>query len=137
MVLPTAVRLARRLRGVVAVVTLSAFVAGLTGCTSWKPLRTPYEQALGDRPLDRATVRLTDGRSMTLYEPHVLADSLLGYTRKVPLRGRTVVPLDDVLSLETRHTDAVLTAVVVGAGALALATVLLVIAFNDAFPPGT
>lgn len=101
----------RRVRGIAALVTLVAFLAG---CTSWAPLESPYEQAIADRQPHQVDVTRHDSSTVRLYGPVITADSLVGLTVQSPPGGRLAIPLSNIDQITYPHTDGLKTGLLIG-----------------------
>jgi hypothetical protein len=96
--------------------TLFAMVLWATGCTRWQPETRPVPELLAGDSIDALRVTRGDSRRLVLYQPVLIGDSIAGSRSArredgvmAPARGppvgdrRLVVPLRDVLKVETRH----------------------------------
>lgn len=110
-----------RARRVTALITLATL---LSGCATWQTVRTPYETSVGQRTLEEARVSRADGRTDTLFDVTVTADSVIGYGARHFLALRTPIARSEVDGIEARHGPTAASAIV-DVGGLALLGVFL------------
>ena len=96
------------------VAVLLGAVCLINGCHSWK--QEPLSAAsLNARQLSSARVRMMDGRQMTILQPQMVGDSLVGHFDSIgpgpASQPRTITPvlvsvaMARVRSVETRHVS--------------------------------
>ena len=94
-----------------ATAAASAFFFAVS-CTAWYPVRPPA--AVADRRAERVRVTLPGDETLTLRDPRVVADSLVGRPEHQVEAERVAVALSQIRELEVRRTDALATALLVG-----------------------
>lgn len=111
-------------RSFVCISLTAALLGGqLAACTSWRTQNTPPEQFTvphGARPV---RIVRRDGTELTLNEPRVIGNALVGTLPTTNSKADTVVtiPLNDVRTIAVREADATKTVGLVLAVAVGLA----------------
>ena len=82
-----------------------ALVTWLSACHKWVPLEPPVLQTLEATDPDMVRVTRTDGRQVTLKEPRVSQDSLIGFWDESSSSRTTSMPLEAVEGIEERRSD--------------------------------
>ena len=105
---------------------LLALVTWLLACHKWVPLEPPMFQTLEATDPDMVRVTRTDGRQVTLKEPRISQDSLIGFWDESSSSRTTSMPLEAVEWIEERRSDPLATVgVVLGVTVLVLGGLVL------------
>ena len=110
-----------------------ALVTWLSACHKWVPLEPPVLQTLEATDPDMVRVTRTDGRQVTLKEPRVSQNSLIGFWDESSSSRTTSMPLEAVAGIEERQSDTLATVGLV-TGAILGPLVLLAFVFYNSFP---
>ncbi len=83
-------------------IAAALLLAYIPGCVSWRVQSVPAAQLFADRPPDRVRVDRHDGSRLTLINPRLSGDTLVGIIG----RDTTRIPLDAVRRLAVERGDA-------------------------------
>jgi hypothetical protein len=89
---------------------LSAFLLSSTGCHSWVTTTVPTQGRLQGNPRVVHIVRSPPGSVMTLTDPVVVGDTLIGFSGRSLNGVRVAVPLSQVALLQTKQFSVARTA---------------------------
>jgi len=105
-----------RLTGIVLLITY------LSACHSWATESVSPQEVIRAKAPEKVRVVRTSGDKQVLHEPRILRDTLMGSWEEPN------IPLRDVQAIQTLHTDAVKTTVVVVGVGLILAGLVVAVA---------
>ena len=106
-------RLSATLSRVTSCVVLSALLLFAAACHPWVTGTVPSQsQGLNEHPRVVRIVRSPPGSVITLSDPEVVGDTLIGFSEASGQRIRVAVPLSQVALLQTRQFSAVRTVIV-------------------------
>jgi len=112
------------------------------GCTSWRVQTAPPAEVLARRQGGETRILLADSTTITLRDPQMQRDSIVGYALQGAYASRSdrrrAIPLDSILQMETRvpswgKTAALTAGVLVGVAAVAVGGFLIWCQSNRCF----
>jgi hypothetical protein len=108
-------------RSLVCARILLVAATALAGCSSWKQLEVPPARYLAEKPNTTLRVTTVDRGEVTLKDPHVAGDSLVGR-----VENRTLaLPLASISNPKARYVNVAETAMAVALGSTAAFLILI------------
>lgn len=99
----------------------------LAGCHSWRPTTVAPQEVIAEQRPRTVRVTLSDGSLVTMSDPMVVVDSIVGSTDS----GTARIPAADVRALEVERLSATRTlALVVGYASTIVTVIAVIIAFQ-------
>ena len=108
---------------------LLALITWFSACHKWVPLEPPVLQTLEATDPDMIRVTRIDGRQVTLKEPRINQDSLIGFWDESSSSRTTSMPIEAVEGIEERRSDPLATVgLIVGVPVLVFGALSLLVA---------
>ncbi len=123
-----------RPRRAIASALMAAMPMHIGGCATWNVQEPAPEQVIAEQEPDVIQITKTDGTKLTVWDPRVVGDSLMGLAppedqvwaagRAVPENVQLSVALEDVQYVAVEGTD---WGVVIGVGLIAAAALVAMV----------